>query len=196
MKGLLSFLSFFIKLYPYIFSVITFYYCFYSIFKSSDIMIRLLAILNIPFLLGYLLLHEFINESLKFREVDFCNQKIGSLVGLVFIPVALIVVHLAGSFFAFMCCSVRAASELLSLFGHCEYVQLQRIKVFYALFTFYLSFIHFLLYFKLFISSSDISIPIVKVGLVTAGVGASWILSKQTVSIIWRKMLRFCKGSG
>lgn len=195
-KCLLSPLSIFIKLYPYVFCVFSFYYCFYSIFHSETILIKLLGMANIPFMLAYLLLHEFINESLKFREIDFCNQKISSITGVVLVPLALLIVHLTGPFFGFLCCTVRAASELLSMLGRCEYVNLQRIKIFYSLFTFYFTFVHFLLYFNLFINSENIQYPVIKLGIITAGVLASWVLSKQTISIIWNKMLRFCKGSG
>jgi hypothetical protein len=84
-------LSAFIKLFPYLFCVATFNLCCLAIFSSRALMIRMLAIANLPFLLGYLLLHEFINESLKFREVDFCNRRVGSNTEVLLIPAALVV---------------------------------------------------------------------------------------------------------
>lgn len=79
LKRLLPVFSIFIKLFPYLLSVATFNYCFFALFNSSDILVRIVAIANLPFFLVYLILHDFINESLKFREVDFCNQRISSL---------------------------------------------------------------------------------------------------------------------
>lgn len=58
---LLPMLSIFIKLFPYLFSVLAFNFSFYATLNGIDLITRLIALVNVPFLLGYLILHEFIN---------------------------------------------------------------------------------------------------------------------------------------
>lgn len=58
---LLPMLSIFIKLFPYLFSVLAFNFSFYATLNGIDLLTRLIALANVPFLLGYLILHEFIN---------------------------------------------------------------------------------------------------------------------------------------
>ena len=58
---LLPMLSIFIKLFPYLFSVFAINFSFYATLNGIDLITRLIALVNVPFLLGYLILHEFIN---------------------------------------------------------------------------------------------------------------------------------------
>lgn len=58
---LLPMLSIFIKLFPYLFSVLAFNFSFYATLNGIELITRLIALVNVPFLLGYLILHEFIN---------------------------------------------------------------------------------------------------------------------------------------
>ena len=188
-------LSAFIKLFPYLLSVAGFNLCFIAIFDQTDVMVRLAAISNLPFFVVYLLLHEFINESLKFREEDYCNRKVGSIAQTVLVPIALLVLRMLGPFYACICVSLRSAYELLVLFGHCEYYLTQQLNSFYALFTFYFSFLIFLSNFDIVISNATFSDPHVTLIVLMAGALASWLLSKQIVAMIWRRMLGLAKGS-
>ena len=192
---LLPVLSAFIKLFPYLLSVLAFNLCFLAIFNNSAVMVRLAATLNLPFLLAYLLLHQYINYSLKFREVDFCNRKVGSLAETLLVPTALLLLQVLGPFYASICVSLRAAYELLILFSHCEYPLPQQLKAFYGLFTFYFSFLMFLSNFDIVISKSTFKAPHVTLLVLLGGALASWMLSRQLVTLIWRRMFASTRGS-
>lgn len=72
----------------------------------------------------------------------------------------------------------------------------QKLKTFYALLTFYLSFIRFLINFNIVLSESDRATAVSKIGILVAGASVSWLLSSQVVAAIWRSMLRRARGSG
>lgn len=109
-------------------------------------------------------------------------------------PAAILILHVLGPFYALLCCSLRALHILLSLLSYSEFVLLQRLKSFYALLTFYFTFIEFLVNFKLLVDSDAIYASYVKLVVVAVGVGASWMLSNQAVGMIWRRMLESARG--
>ena len=94
-----------------------------------------------------------------------------------------------------MVCSLRSAYGLLTLFGHSEYNLVQKIKTFYAMFTFYFSFLIFLSNFDIVISRNTFSAPHVTLAILAGGIVASYLLTGQIVALIWRKMLAGARGS-
>lgn len=112
-------LSVFIKLFPYVISIPLFNLCFMAMFETSDFIVRLSAILNVPFFLAYLLLHEYINSSLKFREIDLCNRRSGSITETLLVPISLLILHFLGPFYACMCAALRMSYEVLTIMTNC-----------------------------------------------------------------------------
>lgn len=98
-------------------------------------------------------------------------------------------------FFASMCCAIRMGYEMLTIFTNCEYNLPQRLKIFYALFTFYFTFLFFLANFNIVISRNTFSTPHIVLIVLLAGVVASWILSRQIVNRLWKKMLSLSSGN-
>jgi hypothetical protein len=188
-------LSVFIKLFPYVLSIPLFNLSFVAIFNSTDSLVQLAAILNLPFFLVYLLLHEFINSSLKFREIDLCNRRSGSITETLLVPASLLILQILGPFYGCMCCALRMAYEMLTIFTNCEYNLPQRLKIFYALFTFYFSFLFFLANFNIIISRNTFSAPHITLIVLIAGALAAWVLSRQMVNRLWKKMLSLSSGS-
>ena len=195
LKWTIPALSAFIKIFPFALCIAGFNLCFLAIFNSTDLMVRLSAIYNLPFFVVYLLLHQYINESLKFREVDFCNRKVGTIAESLLVPVALVVLRILGPFYASVCVSLRSAYSLLILFSHCQYPLPQKLKIFYSLFTFYFTFLMFLSNFDIVISKSTFSAAHITLIVLLAGALASWTLSKQVLILIWSRMLCLVKGS-
>ena len=78
----------------------------------------------------------------------------------------------------------------------CEYVLPQKLKIFYALLTFYLTFIRFLVNFNIVLTESDRTTAISKIGILFAGASVSWLLCSQVVGAIWKTMIRRARGTG
>ena len=118
LKSTLSGLTLFVKLFPYLGSVASFNFCFSIVVKDEDMINQLLAVLNLLFLLVFLILHEFINESLKFREKDYCCLNNGSYTGLLLLPTAILTLQAVGPFYAALFCTFRAAYKIMNLFTY------------------------------------------------------------------------------
>lgn len=104
--------------------------------------------------------------------------------------------YLVGPFYAFVCCSLRAAYSILTLYRMCEYLLPQKLKIFYALFTFYFTFVRFLTQFNIAVTPADRAEPLIKIGILIAGASASWLLTNQVVARIWKSMLQRARGTG
>jgi hypothetical protein len=110
-------MSVFIKLYPYIFFLGLWNYCVRAAINAPDILTTVVAIITLALQVVFLLVHEFINESLKFREIDYCNSSIVSYTGALLQVVAILALQLFGIFYATICYYLIAIYDMVRLFS-------------------------------------------------------------------------------
>jgi hypothetical protein len=104
------------------------------------------------------------------------------------LPLTLLAMQLAGPLFGALFCLLRSGYEIFTLYGYCEYLLPQRLRVFFALFTFYSAFLIVLNNFQL-LDTSTLNQPISSLIILAAGAAASLLLTGTVVGSIWRKML-------
>ena len=77
LKPFWIFSTIFIKIFPYVLLVPALTYSLGSI-TNNYLLGSAVGIVNVLYILFYILLHEYLNESLKFKELDFCNRRLTS----------------------------------------------------------------------------------------------------------------------
>lgn len=116
LQQFLIWITYFLKLYPYIIFLALWNYCVVALTSSDDIIVKISALINLFFQAFFILLHEFINESLKFREIDYCNRRIVSYTGSLFQAGAIVALYVFGIFYALIFYYVIAIYELFVIF--------------------------------------------------------------------------------
>jgi hypothetical protein len=140
LKPIWMFSGLILKLFPYIFAVPFLTYSLGSAIHN-DLLGRAASIVNVLIVLGYLVLHEFLNESLKFKESDFCNRRLVSFPLQFILVFAIGAVLLLGTFYGSIAYLFRAAFTLSRLYSSFEYRMVQRLQIFHSLWQGYVALI-------------------------------------------------------
>lgn len=140
LRGIWEISGIVLKLFPYLLAVSVLTYSLGSALNNS-LLGRVAAILNIMFVVGYLLLHEFLNESLKFKESDFCNRRLVSYPDQVIFVGGIGFVVLLGPFYGCLAYLFRSIFEFSRLYNNFEYRLVARVSMFHSLWQGYVSLI-------------------------------------------------------
>lgn len=183
-----------LKLFPYLFSTPLLTYSLGSA-QGGDLLGRAAGITNVLFVLAYLLLHEFLNESLKFQVADYCNRRLTSYPEQLIIVLCITSVKVMGAFYGCLIYLLRAAFVLARLYGNFEYQLVQRMQLFYALLSGYVALA--VLACKLELVDSATLEPVANsLLLLAAGAAVSWVSSRQLGLHIGQRLLRMAQWGG
>jgi hypothetical protein len=187
LKPIWYFSSLVLKLFPYLLVVplLTFSI---GAALNNELLGRITGLINMFFILAYLLLHEFLNESLKFKEADYCSRRMISFPEQFIIAICIGSIQLLGSFYGCLAYLFRAIFVLASLYGTFEYKLVQRLQIFYALLYGYIALVTLMCKLKL-IDSSTIEPVANSLFLILGGAFVSWIFSAQLTVHIGQRLL-------
>lgn len=116
LKPIWHFSGLVLKMFPYLIAVPLLSYSLGSAIHNNFLG-RIASIINIFFTLAYLFLHEFLNESLKFKESDFCNRRLISFPEQFIFVLTVSVAMLLGSFYGCLAYLFRTIFQLSRLYN-------------------------------------------------------------------------------
>ena len=183
-----------LKLFPYLLSTPLLTYSLGSALEG-DVLGRAAGLINVFFVLGYLLLHEFLNESLKFQVADYCNRRLISYPEQLIVVLCVATVKVMGPFYGCLLYLFRAAFVLARLYGNFEYQLVQRLQLFYALLSGYVALAVLACKLELVDKATLDPVPN-SLLLVGAGAVVSWVFSRQLGLHIGQRLLRLAQWGG
>lgn len=183
-----------LKLFPYLLSTPLLTYSLGSVLEG-DLLARAAGTLNLLFALGYLLLHEFLNESLKFTVADYCNRRLTSYPEQLIIVLCIASVKVMGAFYGSLIYLLRAAFVLARLYGNFEYQLVQRMQLFYALLSGYVALAVLACRLEL-VDPATLEPVANSLLLLAAGAAVCWVCSRQLGLHIGQRLLRMAQWGG